>query len=198
MENSNGKTFGVAAVAIAVIALVFSIFVGASAPTGNENVGGERAGLQEFIDGIKPGDATLFTKKGTIPATENQGSWKNRLGQTVYIDAVNFGYTSGTATSSLLFYVATTSAGTISSDYAHPGGLIFPIDGATVATSSASRIFSATSTTSGFGSLPVLDGESVTFQVQERFACKVNGLCETATSSNRGITNFSWYFRAHY
>ena len=69
METSKGTVFGVVAVAIAVIALGISVFGGNS---GNQNVAGERAGLQEFIDGVKAGDLnTKWVSKTMAPATNS-------------------------------------------------------------------------------------------------------------------------------
>lgn len=184
-ESKSGLLIGVVALVVAVGALFFAV----TAPE-PKDAGGERSGLQEFNDGITPGTQTILTQVVTIGANANQGAWKNTTGKTVYVAPtdVSIGYESGTATSSYLFYVGTSTTATYT-DFARPASTFLALDGATVATSSLANTRVGTSTTAGTG-FSVAPGEFVVFDIQERFFCKANAFCETATSTNRGITNF--------
>lgn len=146
------------------------------------------------------GSHVTFTKDGEIGPGANQGAWRNTTGRDVFIERGELAFTSGTASSSMLVYAATSSAATISNDYARPGGLNLLIDGATFATSTpATRFFTSTTTPDGSRSgILVRSGEYLVFQVQERYGCKTVGACETATSTNRGISKFFWYLKGHY
>lgn len=205
MDNySKGSVLGVVAVAIAVIAIGVSVYGGGQtqAPDG-QNVGGERAGLQEFIDGIKPGDQTVIWKKGTIGAGQNQGSWRNNLGKTVFVDLSEV-YTTGTASSSIKIYVATSSSATLSSDFAAP--FASGIDGKAVATSTVLTNFVYNSSkdagTNGRHVFPVVSGEYVvTAILQDTTACLSGGAglaCESATSTSRGFSKVFWHLRINY
>lgn len=162
----------------------------------NQNAGSITNQIGEFTNGIKIGDGVLFHKSGVIGPTENEGFWRNNTGRIVYVSWSNFGWETGTASSSLIFFVATSTVANLTSDYTQPAGNLTLV--ATVATSSAPVMFTSTSTALGFGTLPVPDGAYLNFQVQERFGCKTVGKCETATSTNRGISNFVWYFSGRY
>lgn len=180
-------------VAVAVIGVIaagiFFVSKGSQDPT----LQGERAGLQEFVDGITPGDTTILTKVVTIGPGQNQASWVNNLGKTVYVDpyGTSLSYESGTASSSWLVYVGTSTAASATyTDYARPAPTALLVDGALIATSSpATQTRIGTTTTAGTG-FAVAPGERVIFNIQERFACKTIGTCETATSSNRGVNTF--------
>lgn len=155
-----------------------------------------------FSQGQDTGDGNVtFTKGGIIGPGANQASWRNTLGRTVYVNPaqVAVGFTSGTASSSLLYYVSTSSAATLTSDFAHPGGSVWGIDGASIATSTPGpSLIMGTTTSSGAG-IPVADGAYLNVQIQSKNGGTCNGAaCETATSTNRGITNFFWRFTGFY
>lgn len=200
------KLFAFAAVAIVIVIAAIASYEPSSVTpqNGTKDTGGsgtQHNTPESFNSGVDFGDGYItFSKSGVIAAGSNQASWRNTTGRTVFVKPENteIGYTSGTASSSLLFFVATSTGATLSNNYAHPGGSVFGIDGATVATSTPSpRWFNGTTTTSG-AVIPVLDGAYLNFQVQEKFACKTVGVCETATSTNRGITNFLVRFTGSY
>jgi hypothetical protein len=147
------------------------------------------------------GDFVAFTVNGAIEARANQASWRNTKGRTVYIDKASLGFTSGTASTSLVVYAATSSTATIANDYARPGGLYRLLDGAQIPTSTpATRIFTSTTTPDGATTvIPVLAGEYVVFQIQSKNGPLCNGAaCEAATSTNRGISSFPWTLKGFY
>lgn len=204
-------------ISAAVVALVTSFLAFAALTTTGAPASSLAIGTEQDLGSIKGtvieqpyvfksgvgsgGDTLTFTKDGVISAGQNQGSFRNTTGRTVYVDLATIGYESGTASSSLLFYAGTSTTATFSNDFASPSGAgkFFPIDAAVIATSTTGlRIITSTSTPSGNGSVAVANGQYFVFQVQERYACKSVGVCETATSTNRGISNFLWYVRGHY
>lgn len=153
-----------------------------------------------FTDAVI-GDRTVVFKAGLIGPGANQGSWNNNTGKQVLIAAsdITMGWTSGVASSSLAFYVSTSTATTVT-DFTRPTSAYLLIDGAQTASSTqplASPV-TGTSTSAGKGSILVNPGENLIFNVQERYACKTVGNCETATSSNRGIQSFFWQFKGTY
>lgn len=201
---SNKKLFvGAAAVVIFAIIAVFAL--GSSSKkeeSANLGLGSTVYNtVQTFTQGIDTGAGSVqFTRSGVISATQNQGFWRNTTGRTVMIvpELTSVGFDTGTASSSMIIYIATSSASKISNDYAQPGGLVRPIDGAIFATSTAGpRYFLGTSTSLGI--MPIVrDGEYVVVQLQDRYGCKTVGACETATSTNRGISNFRWRITGFY
>ena len=204
MDNkSNGfvLTGVVVAVLLSVVAIGASLSR-SSAPADPSNVGGQRAGLQEFVDGIKPGTLTIVTESVAIGSGENQKSWYNDTGRTVFVTNPEIGFTSGTASSSYAYYAGSATTST-ALDYARPWFNGYAIDGATSPTSTVptfgALVFSATSTSAGTSTIPVAAGNYFTFVVQERYGCKADSaLCATATSTGRGITGLFGYFQYHY
>lgn len=153
-----------------------------------------------FKEGATLGDRTVLYESGTIGAGANQAAYYNNTGRTLYINSndIHMGWTSGTASSSIVFYVSTSTASSVT-DYARPTGTYLLIDGATFATSSpAVSISTGTTTDAGAGAITLAPNEYLIFNVQEQYACKTIGACETATSSNRGIASFFWNFKATY
>lgn len=201
---SNKKLFvGAAAVVIFAIIAVFAL--GSSSKkeeSANLGLGSSVYNtVQTFTQGIDTGAGSVqFTRSGVISAGQNQGFWRNTTGRTVMLvpELSSVGFDTGTASSSMLIYIATSSASTISNDYALPGGLVRTIDGAIFATSTAGpRYYLGTSTTLGI--MPIVrDGEYVVVQLQDRYGCKTVGVCETATSTKRGISNFRWRITGFY
>lgn len=157
--------------------------------------------IDHYPAGLGLGDRVSFNKSGTIGPGVNQSSYCNNVGQPLFISAgdVSMGWTSGTASSSLLFYVST-STGTTVTDYARSPGSYDLIDGAALATSTVANasLITGTTTSAGKGGVLLQQSECLVFNVQERYACKANGACETATSTNRGIQSFFWNFKATY
>lgn len=199
----------------AVVALVVSLlaFAGYSAlhPSTSplqgviEDLGGMTGHVLEEIQIFKSGhgdggDFVAITADGKIGAGANQAAWTNKTGRTVYVrpQDVQIGYTAGTATSSLNFYVGTSTA-TSFTDFARPTPTLLLMDGATDATSTSATGAAVghmgTSTNNG-PVFAVPNGSRVVFNVQEKYACKADGACNTATSTNRGITEFFWFLRA--
>lgn len=158
-----------------------------------------KEGVHAFRSGITFGDEYVyFAKSGVIGVRANQGFWINNTGRDVQVQA-QLGFTSGTASSSSNIYAATSSTNTIASDYVTPGGKYRIIDGANWATSTTARAVTSTTTSDGSQNwFTVRAGERVVFQVQDRYGCKTVGVCETATSTNRGITNYFWHILARY
>lgn len=210
MENSNGKNKWVAGVVVAIVAIV-GIFVSISHPSSpapvseEQNVGGERAGLQDFNDGIRVGKGTYNTNgfAATVPVGANQVViFTNNIGRDVIVDYSEVSVTSAqTASSSYTaFVVATSSTVGAWADY----GAIAPtkaysIGGVAIATSTTASttdsVF-AIARGSGNGSVLVPAGQKLVgyFRLNTT-ACNpaVVGLCEVSTSTNRG---FNPVFRA--
>lgn len=192
--NSILAGLGVAAV---IIASYFIGVAGKSTVTAVDNVGGQRAGLQEFTDGAKLGSQTTRWYSGTIPASDNQEFWYNNTGKTVYVDLAEM-ITTGTASSTYDFFVGTTTSASLSSDFTDPFSTL--IHDFNLATSTTIRAINSIKDagTNGRSVIPVAAGEYVFFTFQQTFdnAC-TGSVCETATSTNRGF-NVNWNLRIHY
>ena len=138
MDYSNGKTVGVVAVAIAILALGISFFGGSSQPS--QNVGGERAGLQEFIDGIKAGDINAKWVSAKLPTQENSVLiYANRTGHDVIADFGSMTIVTGETASStydVSIFATTSSSIAASNNFADFGDKSCADTAATVATSS--------------------------------------------------------------
>lgn len=166
------------------------------------NVGGVyNQTTRSFTDAVI-GDRAVVFKAGLIGPGTNQGSWTNNTGKQVLISAsdITMGWTSGVASSTLLFWVSTSTATTVA-DYARPTSSYMLIDGGSPATSTTAlgSPITGTSSPAGKGAILVDPGVNVVFDVQEKFFCKTaTGICETATSSNRGIQSFFWQFKGTY
>lgn len=177
---------------ILVSILVVTLFL----TVNSKDFGGQYNNLKDtFNDGIVVGDQDVTNKTVAITAGNNQTSWRNTTGKTVYATDIRMGYESGTASSTWNFYVGTSTASTFS-NYARPSNTFLPIDGYVGATGTPKVIVTATSTTNGVKEvIPVLNNEYLIFNVQETYACKSIGACETATSTNRGVNTFIGAFR---
>lgn len=151
-----------------------------------------------YINGLQLGNnPTVFENMYamTIGTGQNQASWQNTTGGTIWVDTPEMYFLPTTtnasmvASSSMAFYFGTSSTAVIANNFVRPAGLL-PIDGALIATSTRGQVtVSATSTTAGIkGVIPVQNGEWV-FGLVESNGCTsaTVGLCETATSSNRGF-----------
>lgn len=194
MDNSNGKFVGVAAVAIAVIALAISIFGGAPAPTNNENVAGERAGLQEFFDGIKAGEiGSKWVSETLAPLANNVLLYRNTSGRDVIIDYGEVIYPTGqtASTTYTVSIFATTSASIVSTqNYTALAEGRRSMIQTNVATSSTAT--TTNSVSNGNGAVLVASDSYVFGYIQNLptgggGAVCTGSVCETATSSNRGV-----------
>lgn len=209
MGNSNGKVFGVAAVAIAIVALVFS-FQSSPAPVADDrDVGGERAGVQNFSDGATLGQATERWYAQTLPVrSEEVLLFRNTFGKDVYADYGEANVITGqTASSSYKLYLIATTSSSIGAwaDVTtarllntHKAALI---DGVEIATSTTATTTSSTyalDSGKGNGTVLVPDGSYVFgfLQAVDLMAC-ADAACEPATSTNRGF-NPQFKVKIHY
>lgn len=172
----------------------------AQALAGIENFTNAPAG---FKKGIAYGSRSVhFTAEGDLLAGVNQVAWRNTTGRKVVVDKAEM-RTTGTASSSYLFYVGTsTAASNTSFDF---GTAMFSelIDAPSLATSSPIKVFTSMSDTdqgtNGRGAIEVEDGEYVLFMFRKQDlinSCS-GSVCEAATSTNRGF-NVRWLLEGHY
>ena len=199
METSNGKFVGVAAVAIAVIALVVSIFGGSTpAPTSNENVAGERAGLQEFIDGIKAGDINAKWASAKLGAQQNSVLvYANKSGHDVIADFGSMVIQTGETASStytVSLFATTSSSIATTNDFADLADLSKALlHSVIVATSSTATttnsVLASQISNKGNGVILVPTGSFIFGYIQQYTAgcMKGTGACEQATSTARGF-----------
>jgi hypothetical protein len=195
MENkSNGIVLGVVAVAIAAIALGAAVFGGDTQPV-NQNVGGERAGLQEFLDGIKAGDINVKWASAELPVATNQVLiYANRTGHDVIADFGSMVILTGETASStynVSIFATTSSSIATQIDFATLGeNSRSLIHAATIATSSTATTTSSGQVTFSKGNGPILvpTGSSIFGYIQQNSGClKGTGACEQATSTARGF-----------
>lgn len=220
-KNSKGLFLGVAAVAIAIVAW-FAFFSGSPAPTSTGdggNVAGQRAGLQEFADGITLGNAgngagaSEEWYSGIIdPGTNSKLILHNTSGKDLLVDYGEINVKSGDTASStsLVSIIATTSAsigtwadfGTLTSAGNAKQALIQAAQIATSSTATTTNSVKAAAYNQGNGAI-LVPNDSYLFAVLQQditnanIACAAAGQCETATSSNRGF-NPVWRVRVHY
>ncbi len=144
-----------------------------------------------------------FTVSGTIGSGRNQGVWRNRTGRTVLISSADIAFPSGTASSSLLVYISTSTASTVA-DFTAPFGSL--IDGMAIATSTSLARITPNSVknagTNGRNVVDVQDGEYVIVALLQKEStqntCDTTHGCESATSTNRGWTSANWHLSGHY
>lgn len=159
--------------------------------TKSDTFGSVRQVADEFVQGLRLGQSpnTLINSFTlTLKARDNQETWRNTTGGTVYVFLANV-TTAGTASSSMALFMGTSSVATLTSDFTDPFSSI--IDNVYVSTSTTATTTSSIArhnTASSDGAIPVADGEYVFLQMQSLYSCTTVGVCETATSSNRGIT----------
>lgn len=199
MDQKNGflTSLGIGfAVVIATVSLI--VAVQNNTPSDPDSFAGQRAGLQEFLDGIKPGDVNLKEVAKVLPAgSTSVPLYTNRTGQDVFVEYGSADVITGeTASSTFKAYVfATSSSSTAVPAWADFGTLAEGkralINGVTLATSTTATTTSSTYAAQanlGNGSILVPDGSTVFGYIQQTFATKCTGsLCETATSTNRGF-----------
>lgn len=201
----------IAAVVVVLLVAVGVYFVipkgpDAPAPAGDVGAGfsgGEHNALENFSAGVGIGGEAHYSKRLIIPAGENQVAWRNTTGRDFYLDTPNvgIGYTSGTASSSLLAYVSIETTATVD-DFAAPDGTLV-LQGSAIATSTAADVWRhATTSTDGTGYI-VPAGSYLVFNVQSlntvlySIAC-TGATCETATSTNRGVSQFVGFLSGHF
>lgn len=194
---------------VAVAILLGTLFGGSSQPVPSDegNVGGQRAGIQEFVDGIKPGNVTIKTFSATMPAQANEVAiYTNRSGHDVFILNASADIRTGSTASSTskVSVFATTSSATAVPVWADFGTLaegkramIQAVGIATSSTATTTNSVLAAVQAKGVGSVLVPHGSTVFgFLQQDTTGCSIAGaaagVCETATSTNRG---FNPWFR---
>ncbi len=153
---------------------------------------------QDFPNGIKNGSQNTMWETVSIGPGVNKAFWKNTNGRAVILDYAEM-ITSGVASSTYKFYVAT-STGTYTTDYTAPlpsTGLL--IQGASVATSSVAKVVTSAASSTGAtaGAIRVLDGEYLMFTFQQPGPACNGATCETSTSTNRGF-NVTGNLKYHY
>ena len=198
MGNSNGKIFGVAAVAIAIVALFFS-FQSSPAPVADDrDVGGERAGVQNFSDGATLGQETERWYAQKLPVgSEEVLMFRNTFGKDVYAYYGESDVITGeTASSSYKVYLFATTSPSIAA-WANVTTAVVTtgksslINGVTLATSTTATTTSSTyALDSGKGNGTVLVPDGSYFfgfiQAVDLMAC-ADTACEPATSTARGF-----------
>lgn len=188
------------AVVLSVAALLVAVSSGA--PVTDGNFAGNRAGLQEFVDGIKAGDLTTKWVGATLPArSDDMVIYTNRTGRDVYADFGSVDVVTGETASStykISLFATTTTSVASSMDFSSLAegkrALIqsLAIATSTTASSTSSVYAAARGASSGNGSIVIPDGSSLMVYLQQdttagSITCARNGACETATSSNRGF-----------
>lgn len=205
----------------AVVALVISLVVGFTffnGPTDQSNVDDQAGSIRQtqdtFANGIGFSGGVENVIGGTIGTSDNQDSWKNTTGKDVYFTygvaipiATSSSPTGPLASSTMRVLMGTSTAATIS-DYANPStqstGVFMTW---VVATSTGSRSLIASSTAT-FGGLGNAGTKNVVRVAQNEYfnvaiiasgsgapsatVCVVGGVCESATSTQRGY-NLRWF-----
>lgn len=193
------------------LALVFVVAVGAyffPLVPGDKNAGGERAGLQEFIDGIKNGDvATKYVSRKLEPGQTSVKLYCNTSGNDVIADYGSITIPTGETASTTYQYsmfASSTSAIPASQDYTALAEVRRLLIGTSIATSSTATTTSSTyARSAGQGNGAVLvANNSCLYGYLQNLASGGGGAgctgatCETATSTNRG-TNPIFDARIH-
>lgn len=199
-ETKNSNIGVVVAVVISLFSFFFAVFGGGSGEIQiiNDKTAGERAGLQEFIDGIKAGDVNAKWVSKTLPAQTNSVLlYKNTTGKDVIVDYGEVNVVTGETASStykVAVFATTSTSVPTNADFAALTGntrKLSLIDGVTLATSTTATTTSSTYASSaglGNGAIIIPNGSSLFGFIQQTFTTPCTGSqCETATSSNRGF-----------
>lgn len=198
------KTIFAGAVAVAVIG-AFAIGFSLGTPgVPEERAGSTRISRDEFTDGASLKDATVYYKKLTIGARENQASFQIKEGKLAYV-SLEYARTTGTATNSpFRLQMGTSSSATITDTLAAPTQTQFTLlDFAVASSSTATTTNSVQGAGSNWGVVAVDDSGWVTMALiqgdnaesRKPDASCDGGLCETATSTNRGISSIEAIFK---
>lgn len=200
------KTIFAGAVAVAVIgAFAIGFSLGTPAQTGPEQrAGSTRISRDEFTTGATLQDATVFYKKLTIGASENQASFQLKEGKLAYV-SLEYARTTGTATTSpFRLQAGTSTAATITNTLAAPTQTQFTLLDFAIASSSAATTTNSlhgagsnwgvvTVADNGWVNLVLIQGDNAESRTPDP-SCN-GGLCETATSTNRGISSIEAIFK---
>lgn len=151
-----------------------------------------------FSRGAQLGDQVVFWEKRTISAGDNNDGWENDTGKTVYVDLVEF-TVNGTASSTYIFEVATSSTQNISDGASPYSEFIDSYNAATGTTNNIVPNSISNGGTNGKGVVPVGAGEfvSLRFLPEAGLGGCDGSACEEATSSNNGISSIIWKLRYH-
>jgi hypothetical protein len=185
-------------------------FVPAPAPAGNvlQPSGPTHYQTESFTQGLITTEAQFNNgpvegyRLLPIAAGSNQTCWRNTSGGTILVDKGFFGFQSGTASSTFAGNVFATTSASVPSSNSYialaPSVANTIIKGTIIATSST-----ATSTTSVLpAAVVVANGSYVCAYMQQNTTytsveCTNAGLCETATSTNRGFNPFGAFHYIH-
>ena len=184
-------------VVVAVIASVVTIV--SFTP---DQLGAVRQEADVYTNGAQLGDEIIAWKSGKIGVGSNQVTYCPKNGRKTYFDRAEVSLAANsagtqTASSTFLLYVATSTYAGSTDNFGTPAMSYFLVNGALIATSTNKLTLSSTSTDAGIGTLWTDDGQCVTVQMQSTFDCVANGLCEMATSTNRGF-DLLYKLRFHY
>jgi len=197
-KSTIGTGLGVVAVAIAIVSLI--AWVTTSPPTGGgEAVGGQRGGLQEYVDGIKSGELnSKWVSTRLEPLANSVKVYCNTSGN----DEIAFNGSvsvmsadTASSTSKASLFASSTSAIAAVMDFGTlTEGTRDLLDAITIATSTTGTTTdSATAVAAGkgSGSVTLPSGSCIWGYLQQHADCTIGnaaaGSCETATSSNRGF-----------
>lgn len=205
MKTNNANVLLVVGVAAVVIVTGFFALRPAPAPTtdapstdGQQNVAGQRAGLQEFNDGIKAGDMNTKWVARTLPVgSASVPLYTNTTGHDVYADFGAADVLTGQTSSStfMVSLFATTSSSSAVPAWADFGtlaegarALINAVALATSTTATSTNSVLAVAQAKGAGAVVVPNGATLFGYIQQTYATKCTGAtCETASSTNRGF-----------
>lgn len=141
-----------------------------------------------------------FTIDGVIPAGSNQGFWTNKTGRTVFISDAEVYLPTGSASSSMRVSIGTSTATSITNNYAAPFATL--IDNQLLATTTSQTVALNSLEnpgTNGVEVIPVPNGTTVNiiFRQDNPNAC-TGSVCEAATSTARGFSTVQWFAKGHY
>ena len=202
MENK--KFVGV----VVVAAIIGAYFIGGTgervtvierqAPA--ENVGGQRGGLQEFSEGVTIDNVTIRHAEAKLPVGQDYVVvWYNNLGKDVianYGEAIVTSAETASSTSKISLFATTSSTVNDSVDFGTLAegkrALIQAVNISTSTTATTTSSTYAMAAGKGNGSVLVAAGSYLMGYLQKDTAAStgcgaLTGLCETATSSNRGF-----------
>jgi hypothetical protein len=194
------------ALVVAVLALVLVVLL---ALHSGKSLGGERAGLQEFIDGIKSGDLpSKYVSKKLEPQQNSVKLYCNTSGRDVIADygsvVIPTGETASSSANVSLFASSSPSIPATQDFAALAEGrraLIQTVGIATSTTASTTNSTLAAVQAKGNGAVLVANNSCLYGYLQQNttgcsIAGAAAGVCETATSTNRG-TNPIFNVRIH-
>lgn len=192
---------------VALVAVGLLFLVGSSpssAPVVENSVGGVSQEIDFYVNGVGFGpDFATFSQSGTIGSGRNSGSWENKTGRTVYVDLSTMTTTGTASSSSIVYGYASSTLPSTTYDFTAPASANRMTIGAfSIATSSVATTTSSIEKAPAGKVISVPDGWYLIFLLRQdttnaSIACAAAGLCETATSTNRGF-NVDWYFRGFF